>query len=75
MSGWLPRVYLIKPGNSPIEFPDLTPLATFTMGADTNDTWLEVTGTYTHTADAVLELIAVAKHDEGYVYFADPVVM
>jgi hypothetical protein len=75
MAGWLPRVYLCKPGSSPIEFPDLSPLATFTMPNDNNDVWVEVTGPYTHTADEVLELIAVAKNGLGYVYFADPVVM
>jgi len=75
MAGWLPRVYLCKPGSSPIDFVDLSPLATFTMPNDNNDVWVEVTGTYTHTADEVLELIAVAKNGSGYVYFADPVVM
>jgi hypothetical protein len=45
------------------------------MPNDNNDVWVEVTGTYTHTADEVLELIAVAKNGLGYVYFADPVVM
>ena len=72
---WLPRVYLIRPGQSPLMFSSLSPLATFTMPNDNNDTWEVVTGTYTHTSDEVLELIAVAKNGSGYVYFADPVVM
>lgn len=79
MSAFLPRVYLVRSPNNPIlagtVSVELTPLATFTMGNDNNDAWVQVTGTYTHTSDEVLTLIAVAKNASGNVYFADPVVM